>query len=395
MTKLLSIALTASLLLGLAAQSSAQLSIDFRYEGWEDLLAKASAENKLIFLDAYASWCGPCKAMDRNVFTEPEVGSFYNANFVNAKIDMEVGEGPDLAQRYQVQVYPTFLFINGNGEIVHRAVGYQAPEDFLVLGATALDPLKSLASMDARFEKGDRDPEFLYNYTMARSEVYDNSHLPIASAYMATQSNWSTPTNMEFIINFCDDVKGDLYAYFVKHRSDFNSMFGEQVVSQRLSELVFEEIMLSTRIDKANLARELYREIDPKNGERMTAEFMVAYYIRLGDIEGYAEALVNYLDKFPSNDWEELNQAAWNFYEYIDNPQQLKKALGWAERSVKLNKNYYNMDTLAALHYKLGNKKPAKKAAEEAIKLARQSREDFRMTEDLLRLIEQMPNKRK
>lgn len=373
----------------------AQQSIKFHYEGWEDLLAKATSENKIIFLDAYASWCGPCKAMDRNVFTEPAVGSFYNDNFINAKFDMEVGEGIELAKTYQVQVYPSFLFIDGKGDLVHRAVGYQEVEDFLALGEMALDPLNSLAAQQARYEKGDRDPDFLYAYTLARSEVYDNSHLPVASEYMKTQSDWSTPDNLEFVFNYCDDVNGELYAYFVNNIPAFEAMFGEAVVSQRLAGLIFDEVIQSPRMDKPALARELFQNINPENADRMTAEFLVSYYIRLGDIEGYAESLVDYLGKYPSNDWEELNQAAWNFYEYIDNENQLNKAVGWAERSVKLDKNYYNMDTLAALHFKLGNKKQAKKAAEAAIKLAREAGEDFQMTEQMLYDIEQMPKKKK
>ena len=63
---------------------------------WKEILAKAEKEDKLIFVDAYAEWCGPCKKMAKDVFTQKEVGGYFNANFVNVKMDMEAGEGPML-----------------------------------------------------------------------------------------------------------------------------------------------------------------------------------------------------------------------------------------------------------------------------------------------------------
>ena len=60
---------------------------------WQDVLAKAKKENKIVFVDAYTTWCGPCKWMAANIFPTKEVGDVFNASFVNAKIDMEKGEG--------------------------------------------------------------------------------------------------------------------------------------------------------------------------------------------------------------------------------------------------------------------------------------------------------------
>lgn len=66
-----------------------QIGISFEHSSWEDILKKAKEENKLIFIDAYTTWCGPCKMMARNVFTDAEVGTFFNQNFINVKLDME------------------------------------------------------------------------------------------------------------------------------------------------------------------------------------------------------------------------------------------------------------------------------------------------------------------
>lgn len=117
---------------------SAQEGITFFEGSWEEAKAEASAEGKLIFVDAYAVWCGPCKWMDKNVFTNPNVGAFFNENFINYKFDMEKGEGPDFARQYKVRAYPTLLFISPDGKEVHRVMGSRQSEQLIDVGKSAL-----------------------------------------------------------------------------------------------------------------------------------------------------------------------------------------------------------------------------------------------------------------
>src|SRR5690349_18921000 len=58
-------------------------------KNWSAVLKKAKAENKYIFLDAYATWCGPCKEMDNNIYTDKEVDSNLNRKFVNVKVQFD------------------------------------------------------------------------------------------------------------------------------------------------------------------------------------------------------------------------------------------------------------------------------------------------------------------
>ena len=108
--------------------------IRFTEAAWKDILKKAKAEKKVIFLDAYASWCGPCKLLQKNVFTKKAVGDFYNEKFINVKMDMEKGEGPALAQVYPLEAYPTLLFIDGNGRVLKKVLGLQTPDDLIAIG---------------------------------------------------------------------------------------------------------------------------------------------------------------------------------------------------------------------------------------------------------------------
>lgn len=113
---------------------AAEPGIQFADVSWREVLKKAKAEKKIIFLDAYASWCGPCKLLQKNVFTKKSVGDYYNDRFINVKMDMEKGEGPALAQIYPLEAYPTLLFIDGNGRVLKKVLGYQSPEDLITIG---------------------------------------------------------------------------------------------------------------------------------------------------------------------------------------------------------------------------------------------------------------------
>lgn len=108
--------------------------IQFTEASWAAIVKKAKAEKKIIFLDAYTSWCGPCKLMQKNVFTRADVGEIFNKNFINVKVDMEQGEGPQLARLFPLEFYPTLFFIDTRGDVVKKVVGYQSPESLIAIG---------------------------------------------------------------------------------------------------------------------------------------------------------------------------------------------------------------------------------------------------------------------
>ncbi len=126
------------LFLGSVSLSNAQGIVFEHDKSWNDIVQKAKAENKLIFMDAYTVWCGPCKALQARVFPDKELGDYFNANFINAKIDMERGEGPTLASKFKVRAYPTLFFIDPNTQkVVVQALGFRPVEDLLNIGKQA------------------------------------------------------------------------------------------------------------------------------------------------------------------------------------------------------------------------------------------------------------------
>ena len=108
--------------------------INFKTYSFEEAKAEAKASGKLIFVDAYAQWCGPCLRMQATTFKDPDVGEFFNANFVNWKVDTERHkDGPAIMQKYGVNAYPTLLFIDANGTLIKKSIGQKTRDQLLAL----------------------------------------------------------------------------------------------------------------------------------------------------------------------------------------------------------------------------------------------------------------------
>lgn len=112
--------------------------IQFYHGTWKEVLEKARKEDKLIFLDIYATWCGPCKRLKSNTFSNGRVGKYFNSTFINVSLDGETGDGEILANQYRINGYPSLLFIDKDGNIVTRDEGYLDADELIRLGRSAV-----------------------------------------------------------------------------------------------------------------------------------------------------------------------------------------------------------------------------------------------------------------
>jgi S1-C subfamily serine protease len=124
--------------------------ISFEKGSWAEIIKKAKAENKYIFVFPYAEWCSPCKWMTKNVFTDAKVAENFNSKFVNYKFDMEKGEGPKFAKAYAVTAYPTLLFINPNGELAHKVLGAISADQLLMQSIKMFPSVKDFNNTPAK-----------------------------------------------------------------------------------------------------------------------------------------------------------------------------------------------------------------------------------------------------
>jgi len=99
--------------------------VQFQKITFAQALQKSKTENKLIFMNVYAVWCGPCKLLKDRTFQSDKVANLLNSNFINIDVDAEKGEGIELAQRYNVEAHPLMLLINSEGKVVKSILGYR------------------------------------------------------------------------------------------------------------------------------------------------------------------------------------------------------------------------------------------------------------------------------
>lgn len=363
--------------------------IQFAHTDWATALEQAKEQDKLIFVDAYTDWCGPCKWMTANVFPDEAVGDYYNDKFINVKIDMEKGEGILFAKAYNVRAFPTLLFIDAKGNMVHKALGSRPAEDFLTLGTAANDPEQQVGTLQSRYEKGEKAPEFLKNYASAAKDANIDDAADVALEYLASQEDWMTADNMQFIYDMADfyEMDSKLFKHIVENRSAFQATIGANEVDSRLKYGPYVKLARNKDATQEDVVA-AYKEVFPNEYKRYVAEHNMNMLSRkTKDDAGkaaYMAAAVEFMEKYPSDDHNQLNSIAWRFYEITDDVAMLTKARAWAKKSVDMDSNYMNNDTLAAICFKLKEKDMAAKHAMIAIELAKKDGDEAKETKELL-----------
>ena len=381
--------------------------IKFEKDNWENTLAKAKVENKIVFVDAYTTWCGPCKKMDAKTFPDKKVGDFYNKNFINIKVDAEKGDGLGIAEKYKVNSYPTLFFVNSDAELVHSSVGAKNPEELINLGELVVtmvkDPKKSFLAMEKRYKDGERGSEFLmsYAYVLLDREMNYNQ---VFNDYVKTQSDLLTSDNIKFISNFTRDSSFPYYEFIIKHKVEFDKVVGKEVIDEIFTTILFGEAMfkIKTEADFDILEKDLLKVFNELEAKENLDYFKTHYYFnytQMAKIQKSDKYLmykkkfflssVALIEEYEIQDSEELNQYAFLIAELAstDDKEILEKALVWVKKSMDQDVNFANADTRALICYKLSKNEESRKYAELAVNLGRNEGEDVSGTMDLLKKI--------
>lgn len=358
---------------------------------FEQLLSKAKKENKLIFMDAMASWCGPCKMMEKNIFPQKKVGDFYNANFVNATFDMEKGEGMAIAAKYNVRSYPTYLFINGDGQLVSQNVGYMPENTFLELGKEAANANKSFGSMRERFEKGEKDPQFLINIIKLNSNSdYDFAKRASERYFKNKKDKIYTKEEASYLLSFVKSVDDPNYKIFIRDREALKGLYPDEAYLQFDNGLKMQKV-IDTSIDGVSKTiKEQYfidnaTPIIGEEGAKISLQRLkMSYFDQIGKFPEYEKTVLEYFQNVDTIDSKDLLNAAKQFAEKATDPTSLKNAQIWAEKVVMKGENADNTYVLAKILQKNGKKEEAKMYAEYSISLAKKMELDASAAEKLL-----------
>jgi thiol-disulfide isomerase/thioredoxin len=381
-------------MLGTLALNAQKKEISFEHGKWAEVLAKSKKENRMIYLDCYATWCGPCKWMAKNVFTNDTVADFYNSHFINVEMDMEKGEGIELAKKYGIRAYPTMLYLNPDGEVMHRSCGSSPAAGFISTGKDAIDPDKQLITATKKFNDGNATGAFAESYFTMLEKGCQDPKTELARYFAAQkESDLTSRINWEIMYEYVNDYSSKEFMFLEKNRDAFAKLYTKDSVQNKINKVYTSGLYIAIGLKDDNayqLLKEKVKSSGNPDADMVAMDADLKYYQSKKDWKSYAVTAVAYVDKYIPDNAAGLNGIAWNFYENVDDAAMMQKAAGWAKRSVELQPLYANTDTYAAVLYKSGKKEEAKKAAEKAIELAKAGGDDYSETAALLKKIEKM-----
>ncbi len=304
---------------------------------WKEILKKAKSEGKYVFVDCYATWCGPCKEMDKNVYNDDEVGEFFNSNFISVKVQMDKTDGDGevvrnwyldaeaIQKQYLIKGFPSYLFFNPMGEPVHRALGYKDPKAFLMLGREAVDSTKQSYSVYhnllSTYREGKLDPKaklLLAKGAQALNDVETAN--AVARDYIDNyiekiKLENLTKEDVEFIGDFSSLVISNgsgsrLFKMLCKNadvidklvsKENFANWFVEAIIAkEEIEDRLWKDKKLLVKNPDWNVIR---KSIVLKYGERygglVSYSKQIEFYNRSGNISEYVNLIKRLINLYP------------------------------------------------------------------------------------------------
>ncbi|GAB5417323.1 MAG: hypothetical protein Crog4KO_29050 [Crocinitomicaceae bacterium] len=214
--------------------------ISFEHITLDQALEKAKSENKPIFIDVYATWCGPCKYLSREVFVEEELGDFMNEHFINLKLDGEDGDGDYLMSEFGLDAFPTMLYLSPDKDELNRIVGAVSADEILEVSKGVVDPTSTeIYQLRSQYEKGDRDKLFLQSY-ISEMVQNDDDFEPVVSEYLELYPDVDLENEDEFLI-FCigiNELDHPKNAAFFEEIEKYNEAFPD-LTQAKISILIY------------------------------------------------------------------------------------------------------------------------------------------------------------
>jgi thiol-disulfide isomerase/thioredoxin len=328
--------------LNIFAQEIRTDKIDFQSDPeWKKVLSQAKRSDKIIFLDAYTSWCRPCKKMEKTVFTQPEVANYFNQKFINVKYDMEKGEGVDLKKKYGVGVFPTYLFITGKGKVVHRIVGAHLEQgDFLRYAKMAVTPGKSYVELQRRYEKGERNSEMMFDYLQVlRLAGEKDKEAEIVQQYLKLMSkdHFMDSSYWGIVKAFMNDPNSREFKILLENREEIGAAIGMAEVDGKIYEVLAGQLKIleAMSVEKGDELMSMLRQSELPQRNLLLAQTMAAQHLRKGEYYEYA-SLVDHMIDFNlllghPDPLSEYNRHAGIFEKHVVDDKLLRRALRWSE----------------------------------------------------------------
>ncbi|SMC87266.1 thioredoxin family protein [Pedobacter nyackensis] len=299
-------------------------TVQFEKLSLNDAIAMAKSQNKAIYVDMSATWCGPCKMMKEKTFPDPQVVEYLNKNFISINFECDIDSALSNVYRdkYISTAFPTHLLIDKNGELIHKFVGYMSVPSFLAELNKGVMANTGLNSFHKRYEVGERSAAFMNEYiTMLANANEGKRASGLASEYLKTLSMNDLANKKTFyLINeFVRDLDSELAQKVLTNKQIFEKNVGKGDVDsyEKMLWLIKAMSFVSGKdgekvLDKVGYDKFLKRldasGIDKNDYVKMTST-MENYHL-IADWNSYAQHAIAYMKK---NKGKASPMLTWNW----------------------------------------------------------------------------------
>ncbi len=345
--------------------------IEFFHGTWAEALEKAKSEEKLIFVDAFASWCGPCKRMSSQTFPDPKAGEFFNANFINMKIDMEKPENSEFANKYPVGSYPTLMFIDATGKMVMKDVGAKGVDQLIETGKKALGKNDKSEDFEKKYAEGNRDPKMLFDYVRTLNAAGKPS-LKITNEYLNTQQDLTTEFNLKFILEGAVEADSRVFDLLLKNRDKVVAATSEEAVIARVEKACKNTVAKAIEFKNKTLLEEAKAKMKVGNPARAITfayEADMNYAKAVKDAALFLKTAKAYQKTEVKSNSSKLHELVVSLVRsFPEDKKVLAQAEKWAKSAAENGGLAEYWMTLAGVYKLQGNKAKARSTAELAKK---------------------------
>ncbi len=348
-------------------------------KSYEDAMAQAQASGKLVIVDFYATWCGPCKLMDTEVFSDHEVCHELNNKFINLKLDVDAG-GKALAKKYSVMAMPSFVVVDGSGKEMTRFVGYMNKARFLdqISYAFSTSYLGQLyATIKQGFEEGKLDCKETSTYLKLRRSIGESSDA-ILDSLLAGKLPLSHDTECKdrLVLENATRLTGSAFDYLMarKEESHFNNKL-KAMVSMSMTAAIKEK-----NSDQFDQILSVAQQIAPSVEEGILAEgrLVPRFYLETKQRKEFTVWAERFIPQqvlprleIGVEQFAPLFEEFMRLYvEHVNKDKSIVEALKWSDRALAAHPTSNSYLLSARLHLKIGNKNQSILAAKESKVLA-------------------------
>lgn len=378
-----------SIILILSQLSAQADGIEFFNGTFEEAKAAAQEQGKIIFIDAYAVWCGPCKRMASSVFPDASVGEIYNMHYISMKIDMEKGEGLTFREKYPVTAFPTLFYLDAEGNILERVVGAQGIDGFKNLGlkhAKSVIPGKNFA---AEFEKGSRDPELVYRYLTALNSA-KKSTSAVVNEFLKSQPDMNNQFTIQILFDGSVEADSKVFELFLNNKKKISEHYTGEEIDEKIRLVALNSVIKAAEYDYPELADEakaIVKKHSPGKAKKFNLEADLIYYAAVQNASAFQNTAKDFTKTFGDEPYKLFEASALAEKNFPKDLKVLNEAETWIAKAIKKESNFRYFHLQALIQEKLGQNAKAKLSAEQALILAKEKGEPTFQIEKLLKTL--------